>query len=74
MKSKKTKALFLLALLSAFCAQPVFSQISQSIGMFDGHSDIGTNVKPGSATYIPQTGQYVITGAGYNVWADHDEF
>ncbi|GGB11353.1 hypothetical protein GCM10011511_38680 [Puia dinghuensis] len=42
--------------------------------MFDGHGDVGTNVKPGSATFIPATGQYVITGAGYNVWADHDEF
>lgn len=46
----------------------------QKIGIFDGHSDVGTNVKPGSATYIPQTGQYVITGAGYNIWGDHDEF
>jgi TolB protein len=44
------------------------------VGIFEGHSDIGTNVKPGSAVYIPQTGQYVISGAGYNVWADHDEF
>lgn len=50
-----------------------FSQ-NQPIGIFDGHGDVGTNVKPGSATYIPATGQYVISGAGYNVWADHDEF
>ena len=46
----------------------------QKVGIFDGHGDIGTNVKPGSATYIPETGQYVISGAGYNIWADHDEF
>lgn len=51
----------------------VFSQ-NQSIGIFDGHGDVGSNVKPGSATFIPATGQYVITGAGYNVWGDHDEF
>ncbi len=44
------------------------------IGIFDGHGDIGINVKPGSATFIPETGQYVISGAGANVWADHDEF
>ena len=66
-------------LLSLACAfllgtTPVFSQGSQSVGIFDAHSDVGMNVKPGSATYIPETGQYVITGAGYNVWADHDEF
>src|SRR5215217_4920427 len=44
------------------------------LGIFDGHTDIGKMVKPGSATYIPATGQYVISGAGYNIWADHDEF
>lgn len=44
------------------------------VGIFEGHTDVGTDVKPGSAVYIPQTGQYVISGAGYNVWADHDEF
>jgi TolB protein len=47
---------------------------AQTVGIFDGHTDVGTNVKPGSATYIPETSQYVISGAGYNVWADHDEF
>ena len=51
------------------------SSFSQSrIGIFDDHGDIGTHVKAGSATYIPETGQYVITGAGYNIWGDHDEF
>ena len=46
----------------------------KTVGIFESHSDVGTNVKPGSATYIPETGQYVISGAGYNVWNDHDEF
>jgi hypothetical protein len=46
----------------------------QKVGIFDGHGDIGTNVKPGSATFIPETRQYVISGAGYNIWLDHDEF
>ncbi|MDP9041694.1 MAG: biopolymer transporter TolR [Bacteroidota bacterium] len=44
------------------------------MGIFEGHTDVGTNVKPGSATYIQETSQYIISGAGYNVWADHDEF
>ena len=43
-------------------------------GVFEGHGDVGTNVKPGSVTYIRQTQQYVISGAGYNIWGDHDEF
>ncbi len=73
MRSTTANALLLLTLLSAFVSQPAISQV-ESIGIFDAHGDIGTNVKPGSATYIPATGQYVISGAGYNVWADHDEF
>ncbi|MGI8952536.1 MAG: TolB family protein [Chitinophagaceae bacterium] len=59
--------------LFAFFNLPVVAQI-EKVGIFDGHSDVGANVKPGAATYIPQTQQYVISGAGYNVWADHDEF
>jgi TolB protein len=46
----------------------------KTVGIFESHSDVGTNVKPGSATYIPETGQYVVSGAGYNIWNDHDEF
>lgn len=59
-----------------FAALLIFisSAYSQKIGIFDGHGDVGTNVKPGAATYITETDQYVISGAGYNVWLDHDEF
>lgn len=48
--------------------------IGQSVGIFSAHGDVGENVKPGSATYIPATEQYVVTGAGYTVWYDYDEF
>jgi Tol biopolymer transport system component len=67
---KKTNVLLLLFTLLGFS----LSLNAQNLGIFEGHGDVGTNVKPGSATFIPGTGQYVITGAGYNVWADHDEF
>ena len=69
MKSFVSVALAISAL--AFSALAVSAQ---PVGIFEGHGDVGVNVKPGSATYIPETGQYVISGAGYNVWADHDEF
>src|SRR5580692_6984371 len=74
MRSTTANALLLLTFLSAFNPPPAFSQTPQPVGIFDAHNDIGANVKPGSATYIPTTGQYVISGAGYNIWADHDEF
>ncbi|HLZ88713.1 MAG TPA: hypothetical protein VKQ52_15765 [Puia sp.] len=71
MNSKLSNALLLLVCLLVLSTG---SATAQPLGIFDGHGDVGTNVKPGSATFIPATGQYIITGAGYNVWADHDEF
>src|SRR4051812_6491742 len=50
------------------------SSSAQSVGIFDDHGDVGKDVMSGSAVFIPAMGQYVISGAGYNVWADHDEF
>jgi hypothetical protein len=44
------------------------------IGIFDGQSDIGGAVVPGSASYDAATKQYTINSAGYNVWYTRDEF
>ena len=37
------------------------------IGVFQGQSDIGSAVVPGSASYDPATKRYTITSAGYNI-------
>jgi hypothetical protein len=44
------------------------------IGVFEGQSDIGAALVPGSASFDPATGQYTIHSAGYNVWYTRDEF
>ena len=44
------------------------------IGIFDGQSDIGSAVIPGSASYDPASKQYTINSAGYNIWYTRDEF
>jgi hypothetical protein len=44
------------------------------IGIFDGQSDIGSALVPGSATYDAATGRYTINSAGYNIWYTRDEF
>ena len=44
------------------------------IGIFEGQSDIGSAVVPGSASYDASTRQYTINSAGYNVWYVRDEF
>ena len=48
--------------------------VDTAIGLFEGESDIGSAVVPGSATYDPSTKQYTINSAGYNVWYTRDEF
>jgi hypothetical protein len=45
-----------------------------AVGLFQGESDIGSAVVPGSDSYDPATQQYTITSAGYNVWYNRDEF
>jgi hypothetical protein len=44
------------------------------IGIFDGQSDVGSAVVPGSATYDASSGRYTIDSAGYNIWYTRDEF
>ena len=44
------------------------------IGVFEGQSDIGSAVAPGSASYDASTRQYTINSAGYNIWYSRDEF
>lgn len=44
------------------------------IGLFQGQSDIGSALVPGSASYDPGTKQYTINSAGYNIWYFRDEF
>jgi TolB protein len=62
-----------LLLLLVFTCRSASAQ-QKPIGIFDGQLDVGAHTKTGSGIYIPQTQQYVISGAGYNIWFDHDEF
>ncbi len=44
------------------------------IGIFEGQSDIGAALVPGSSSYDSTSKQYTIISAGYNVWYVRDEF
>ena len=44
------------------------------MGLFQGQSDIGAALVPGSANYDAGTQQYTNNSAGYNVWYSRDEF
>src|SRR5665213_3782650 len=44
------------------------------IGIFEGQSDVGSAIAPGSASYDAATRSYTIHSAGYNIWYQRDEF
>jgi hypothetical protein len=44
------------------------------IGIFEGQTDVGSAIIPGSASYDARTKQYTINSAGYNIWYQRDEF
>lgn len=48
--------------------------VNAPIGIFDGQSDVGSAVVPGSASYDSATKAYTIRSAGYNIWYSRDEF
>ena len=45
-----------------------------SIGIFDGHSDVGSVLHAGTANYDAAKKIYTLTGSGENMWGTHDEF
>ena len=48
--------------------------VNTPLGIFDGESDIGSAVVPGSSSYDQSKAQYSVSSAGYNVWYNRDEF
>lgn len=62
-----------LALLITLTSFSVSAQ-QNSLGIFEGQADIGSGTKAGSGTYLSQTEQYIISGAGTNIWNNSDEF
>jgi hypothetical protein len=72
---KNVLSITTLSCLLFFISYNISAQQGSSLGIFTAHTDVGgPGVKKGAATYIPDMEQYVISGAGYNVWGDHDEF
>jgi hypothetical protein len=50
------------------------TNFDRPIGIFDGQSDVGSAVVPGSATFDTAANRYTIHSAGYNIWYTRDEF
>ncbi len=44
------------------------------LGLFDEQSSVGTVLHPGHCEYDVALQSYTISGAGANIWGDHDDF
>src|ERR1043165_6838413 len=54
---------------------PVAGILAASVlGLFEGQSDIGSVVPPGTGSYDPGKGTYTLTAAGANTWYRVDDF
>lgn len=71
MKSKY----FLIAIILLLSASVNIS-VAQNIpaGIFKSESDIGNPKKTGSSVFNPTDQSYILTGGGYNIWFERDEF
>jgi Tol biopolymer transport system component len=45
-----------------------------TLGVFEGHTDVGRVSVPGTVNYDAVTQEYRITGSGQNMWNDRDDF
>jgi TolB protein len=64
-------------LLFALCLHPrplAAQAAAGSLGVFEGQSDVGSVVPPGTLNYSPAGGSYTIAAAGANLWSTTDGF
>jgi TolB protein len=45
-----------------------------AIGLFKGHSDVGTVLREGTVVFDPSSKTYTLTGSGENMWFASDDF
>jgi len=65
--------LVLSALFFSVAAANLIAQ-SDSLGIFEGQSDVGSVTPPGNLTYNASNRIYTITAAGANLWSTTDGF
>ncbi len=65
----------LVALFSLFlCAYSQAQAVATGLGIFEGHTDVGAVLHPGSVEYDATAKSYTVSGSGENMWFATDEF
>ena len=75
-KERRTGLLAFSALAFGFVWSSIAASqtASNSLGIFENQSDVGSVTPPGTATFDAATGLYTIRSAGEDLWANVDEF
>lgn len=72
------RGLRLLTLLSVVCLLPAMAAYAQgqteSLGIFEGHGDVGNVLHAGAVDYDAAKKTYTISGSGENMWLAADAF
>jgi TolB protein len=69
------KTLTRLLILSISLFPPCFAVDSPgAVGLFESHADVGSVLRPGSATFDASTGVYTVSASGQNMWSSADAF
>jgi TolB protein len=71
---RKLHPLALMALIIFLIVIQVSAQTPTSLGIFEGHNDVGTVLHPGSVDYDASKRTYTISGSGDNMWLATDAF
>ena len=52
----------------------IAQESSSTVGIFDGHADVGTVLHAGKSEYDSSKHSYTLTGSGENIWSNSDNF
>lgn len=63
-----------LAFLASLMAANQPCRAQEAVGIFEGHSDVGTVLHSGASEYDAAAHRYSITGSGENMWFNSDNF
>ena len=74
--TKTSLSLILLGIFWLACtvSQGMRAQNAPAAGVFEGHTDVGTVLHPGSLQYDASAQTYTVTGSGENMWFATDAF
>jgi Tol biopolymer transport system component len=71
-RASRRRAAFLAVCLIASSAAA--ARAGGGVGEFEGHADVGSPKRAGSAVYNAVSQEYTLTAAGVNMWGPRDEF